>query len=157
MKITLRTGLKVTAIVLQVVLFVLSGFFLYGAVSSFGATLTGSDGGPFSASMNPDPVTGDMLVTLSGRLKNSGFLSATMSLQVEVMDFDGELVASESVTKSVQPGGVADFTLTMRIPKDVAEELFAPGVQQAYKLGFEYRSIFDWVGIGFSISGGPPQ
>ncbi|MFQ5951419.1 MAG: hypothetical protein ACE5KH_04985 [Candidatus Geothermarchaeales archaeon] len=155
MRPTPRSGLRLAALVLQVVLLLLIVLFLHGALSSLGSTLAGDDGS-LSLSINPDEVTGDTVVNLSGALRNAGFLPATVSFLLEVRDFDGEVVATASATDMVQPGSASDFSLLVRVPKDKAEELFAPGVQQPYTLAFEYKSILDSAVIRFALRGGLP-
>jgi len=128
----------------SLVAFGLSIYSIYGVLSS---TFTGG----LAFEMDIDEATGAGSLQVEVTPQNPGYIDADVTLGLSLLDGDGVLVANESSSVTIAPGGSETITLVLEVSRVDFERISSEGVS-TLELYVGLRTLFDLVGISDTIT-----
>lgn len=101
----------------------------------------------FSMKLNIDERTGDWVFTLDANPKNTGVLDVRLSFRIAVVDLNGQLIAENSKSVYIEPGGASPFSLSIVVPAEIAQTQELQENKGAMEVTFSVRTLGDLVGF----------
>lgn len=113
-------------------------------------------GDEFSLELTIDQSAGLGTLTLNADPRNGGYLPVDVSLELAVVDGDGEYIARDSAAGYIGAGGRQPFVLSLTIPQEEIQKATQGEGEFFVEITYDIRTLEDLVGVSntFRLPGG---
>jgi len=127
---------------------VLTLIILVLALHTIGSVLSSAlSGDTIKLNININQSTGDKMLTLNAKPSNGGYLGANVYIDLSVLDDDGVIIARNSTSVYIGPGGKASLVLSLVVTKDDALRYNLTQGGGFVEITFRIRTLADFVGF----------
>lgn len=148
-----KRALKLSIKVLEVVTIIVCVAGLYNLIAFISGI---ASWGSFGPQLTKDESTGDWTLTFAGSPRNNGFLGVSLSLELTISDLDQKVIATNSTTVQIGPGGSQAISLVMKIPAELVPGGDLAAAKGYFEMKMGVRTLGDLMGLSqvMKVGGG---
>lgn len=139
-----KKALKLGALVLAVITFLILVVSLYNLISFLGTAISGES---FGLDMNKNESTGEFVFSFNASPRNDGILPVSMYLEITFFDLDDNMVATNSSLSYIGVDNNQTLSFSLVIPSDFVQGDELQGDEGYMQMTMSIRTLGNLVGL----------